>query len=131
METLSRMVLINKIWIYKFTIYTVTWIRKLKIYIASILLPYECSFLSCDTNMKICVIWHFFLKKLPSSTILSLAQNQIKAIFFVLTLKTYSRSETISCSWKPFKNDFYFVFKVLFCLKVFKVLSWIFGKVRK
>ena len=29
------------------------------------------------------------------------------------------------------KNDFYFIFKAFFVLKIFKLLSWLFGQVEK
>ena len=42
--------------------------------------------------------------------------------------------DTISSSWKPFKNiksAFYFMLKTLFVLKIFEFFSWLYGHARK
>ena len=37
----------------------------------------------------------------------------------------------IKAALKMMKNDFYFILKALFVLKIFKFLSWLFGHVGK
>ena len=60
--------------------------------------------------------------------------NICDIVWFSLKLEPHLPKKIVLLQWKPFKNDenvFYFIFKALFVLKIFKFLSCIFDHEEK
>ena len=59
---------------------------------------------------------------------------QMKSFFFKVGLSPSEKNCVICFIESPLKmmkNAFYFILKALFVLKIFKILSWLFGQVEK
>ena len=80
-------------------------------------------FIKCNQIHRKLQIWSHLLKKHLMENFIFLCSAR-----HVLYRRTL-RSETIFCSWNPFKIDekcFSFYVKTLFVLKIFKFFSWLF-----